>query len=134
MTFGARAHVSVLVTGEPVSVDEDMTLRAIAAVLGSKTIGVALVRRADRPPGIVSERDVIRALGDDADPDTIWGADVMTEDLLAVDADDRIIDVALSLVDQDVRHAVVFNGADLRGVVSTRDLLRVVANELAASW
>ena len=133
MTLDAGAHVRELVAGGPISVNEDMTLRSVAAVLGTKTIGVTLVRRAHGTPGIVSERDVVRALGDDADPDTIWAADVMTEDLLSVDADDRIIDVALSLVDQDVRHAVVFDGGELLGVVSARDLLRVVANELAAS-
>ncbi|HEX6312396.1 MAG TPA: CBS domain-containing protein [Acidimicrobiia bacterium] len=134
MDINARAAVRDLVSGEPVSVDEDMTLRSVAAVLGAKTIGVALVRRAGRAPGIISERDVVKALAEDADPDTIWSADVMTEDLLAVDAGDRIIDVALGLVDQDVRHAVVFDGDRLLGVVSVRDLLRVVATELAASW
>ena len=75
---GARDPIRDLVRGAPVSIDEKLTLRSVAAVLSEEDIGAALVERADGSLGIVSERDIARALSDDADPDTVWSGDVMT--------------------------------------------------------
>ncbi|MCZ7527492.1 MAG: CBS domain-containing protein [Acidimicrobiia bacterium] len=134
MDVDAKAPVRRIVQAEPVSVDERMTLNSLAAVLAARGIGVALVRRADGGLGIVSERDVTRALADAADPDAVWAADVMTEDLVTVDADDRVVDAALRLIDEDIRHAVVVDGDEVLGVVSARDLFRIVTEELLDSW
>jgi CBS domain-containing protein len=75
-TSGARCEhgrprdpIGDRVRGAPVSIDEKVTLRSVAAVLSEDDIGAALVERADGLLGIVSERDVTRALADDTDRD-----------------------------------------------------------------
>ena len=60
-----------LVAGDPVSVSEKLTLRSIAAVLAADEIGAVLVHGDREAMGIVSERDLARALAGDADPDAI---------------------------------------------------------------
>jgi CBS domain-containing protein len=119
---------------EPFSVGENLTLRGLAAVLAAEEIGTTFVRRDDGSPGIVSERDVIRALANGADPDVVWAADVMTEELVTALAGERILDVALRLVAENVRHAVVLDEDRAVGVVSIRDLFRVVTDELLDTW
>jgi CBS domain-containing protein len=112
-----------LVADAPVSVDEKMTLRSLAATLSQLAMGCALVRRGDEWVGIVSERDVLAALSGDADPDTAWAADVMTEEVVTVEAGDRVLDAARKMVEKDVRHLVVVDDAGgVAGVVSMRDL------------
>lgn len=123
-----------LIAAEPVTVSEKLTLRGLAAVLAAEEIGTTFVRRGDGSPGIVSERDVIRALANGADPDEVWAADVMTEELVTALADERIIDVAIRLVAEDIRHAAVLDEDHVIGVVSARDLFRVVTDELLDTW
>lgn len=112
-----------LVADAPVSVDEKVTLRSLAGVLSELAMGCALVRRGDDRVGIISERDVLAALSGDADPDTVWAADVMTEEIVTVDAGDRVLDAARRMVEKDVRHLVVIDhDGRVVGVVSMRDL------------
>lgn len=119
-----------LVRDEPVSVSDRMTLRSLAAVLDALGVGVALVREPEGPTGIVSERDVIRALAGDADPDVVWTPDVMTEQVVTADAGTRIVDAALQMVDEDLRHLVVTEDGEIIGVVSIRDVFRVITEEI----
>jgi signal-transduction protein with cAMP-binding, CBS, and nucleotidyltransferase domain len=116
-----------LVRGSAVSVGEKLTLRAVAAVLTQADIGAAPVRLENGTVGIVSERDVARALADDADPDSVWAADIATVELVTVDARDRILQVAFTMLDADIRHVVVQRDNELLGVVSSRDVFAILA-------
>jgi CBS domain-containing protein len=74
-----------------ITIDEKLTLRAMAAVLAQADIGIALIGRADGSAGIVSERDVIRALADDADADEVWAADIMADSLVFAEPEETIM-------------------------------------------
>jgi CBS domain-containing protein len=124
-----RDSIGQLVTRDPVTVDEKLTLRSIAAVLHGSDIGAALVRRENRSTGIVSERDVVRALAEDADPDTVWSADVMTEELVTMHETEPILRVAFRMIDEGIRHIAVTRDGDLVGVVSSRDVFAVLAED-----
>lgn len=126
---GSGDPVGRLVAGEPVSVDEKLTLRAVAAVLSADEIGAVLVRRPDGELGIVSERDVTRALANDADPDVVWSADVMTEGVISVAAGEPILGVALLMIDEQIRHVLVVDDGTPVGVVSARDIFRILAED-----
>jgi predicted transcriptional regulator len=81
-----------------------------------------------------SERDIMRALADDADPDVVWSADVMTEPLVEVRTDESVIAVADRMIDEGIRHVAVVDGEEIVGVVSLREVSRVLASELRDSW
>lgn len=129
-SISARDPISELVSGRPIVVSEKLTLRALAAVLAGADIGAALVERDDGTAGIVSERDVTRALADDADPDLVWSADVMTHDLVTAEADESILQVALRMIEQGIRHIGVVERGQITGVVSARDVFAVLAEEV----
>ncbi len=134
MDIDARSAVRTMMAAGPVTVDEKLSLRSLAAVLAAEEIGAAFVRRADSSLGIASERDVVRALADGADPDTVWAADVMSQELVTVGVDDVLIDVALRLVGENLRHVAVTEHGEIVGVVSARDVLPIVTNDLLESW
>jgi predicted transcriptional regulator len=77
-----RSPVREVMSRGAISVDEKLTLRSLAAVLAELGIGVALVARPDGSAGVVSERDIASALAQGADPDEVWAADVMIDDLV----------------------------------------------------
>jgi CBS domain-containing protein len=132
--MGARDPIRDLVRGTPVSISEKLTLRSLAAVLSAIDIGVALVERDDGSVGIVSERDVTRALAEDADPDVVWSADIMTEDLVTAHPTELVMGVAMRLIDEGIRHVAVVDNETVVGIVSSRDVFRVLAEDLLDSW
>jgi CBS domain-containing protein len=108
-----------------VVLDPATDLRTAATALWSASAGVAVVGTATRPIGILSERDVVMALAQGADPDTVTTAEAMTPRVIAVRPDDRLLDVAYLMFDDVIRHVpVVDEYGELTGVVSVRDLLR----------
>jgi CBS domain-containing protein len=121
--------IVALLAGQPVSVSEKLTLGALASVLREAAIGAALVSRDDGTAAIVSERDITRALGDGADPDMVWAADIMSEELVEADGQDSILQVAFRMLDEDIRHVVILEDDEVVGLVSARDVFRVLAED-----
>ncbi len=116
-----------------ISVDETLTLRSLAAVLSELDIGVALVARADGSVGVVSERDVVRTLAYGADPDEVWAADVMIDDLVIAEPDEAIVDVAERMWAEAVRHVTVVDRGTIVGVASARDVLPILTDFVRAT-
>jgi CBS domain-containing protein len=123
----AENPVRELMSRGAISVDEKVSLRSLAIVLTELDVGVALVSRPDGSAGVVSERDVVRAIAEGADPDEVWAADVMTRDLVLAEPEETILAVAERMSAESVRHVAVVDRGKIVGVVSARDLLPVLA-------
>jgi CBS domain-containing protein len=128
-----QRELGPLVADAPVSVGEKMTLRSLAGTLSELAMGCALVRRGDDWVGIISERDVVAALAADADPDAVWAADVMTEEIVTAGADETVLDAARRMSHRDVRHLMVVDDGVVVGMVSMRDLFGRLTDALSAA-
>ena len=106
------------------------TLRAVARSLADASVGVAVVSRshrlgeAARVDGLISERDVIVALADGADPDEVRAEDVMADDLASASPDWSLHEAARHMLDHEIRHLPVTADGTVVGIVSMRDALR----------
>ena len=109
-----------------VEVGGHSTLRQVTEQMSGAGVGAVLVVRAGSAAGILSERDVVRALAEGADPDEVWAADVMTEPVMWVTPDDAISSVAELMELGGVRHVPVREGGRAVGMVSVRDVLDVL--------
>ena len=100
------------------------TLRAAAKILRDQDVGALAVMRGASIVGLVSERDVVRALADGADPDEVWVGDVMSDlpRYLVPEESSRM--AAQVMLTAGVRHLPVVEDGALVGIVSIRDLLR----------
>jgi CBS domain-containing protein len=108
-----------------VIVAPDAPLRAVAHTLWEESVGAAVVGTAHAPVGIVSERDVVAALGRGADPDTVTAREVMVAPVIAARPEDRLVDVAYLMFDDVIRHVPILDEhGEVSGIVSIRDLLR----------
>ena len=115
-------------------------MRTVAQILAEESIG-AVVVRGTRPPGapgsraegVVSERDIVQALADGHDPDRTRAQDVMTLDLASAAPEESVLEVAKRMLDNEIRHMPVMADGVVVGVISERDVLRVLGRRARAS-
>lgn len=123
-TVSPHEPVTRLVRRGPVTVAPTVTLRELSEVLVREEVGVALVMRDGAPVGLVSERDVVRAMQDGHDVDDDRVGDVMTFEVVAIDAHQPITAAAELMLDGEIRHLLVSDGDRSLGVISIRDVLK----------
>ena len=109
-------------------IEPDVSLIELATWLETESVGAVAVMTGGRLEGVVSERDVVRALSRGGDPTEVWVGDVMAEEPVYVDPDEPIITVAERMLDEGVRHLPVVSDGEVVGVVSVRDALGVLAD------
>jgi CBS domain-containing protein len=123
-----------LVRRSAVYVWPDTTLREVAEILERESIGLVLVRREGGYAGVVSERDVVRAVAEGLDPDVDRAEDVMTYEIAYAEAGDSIDHLANMMLAGDMRHVAVHGPDGHVGVVSVRDVLPVLLADLAKPY
>lgn len=109
----------------PVIVGRDQSIKDVARILWEGSVGVAIVGTATEPVGIVSERDVVAALGQGKDPEAVTTEEIMASPVVAARPEDRLLDVAFLMFDHVIRHVPVIDElGEVTGILSVRDLLR----------
>ena len=114
---------------EVISVRPQLPLVEVARILVQHRLGAVLVREAEEAAGpvlgILSERDIVRALaGDAGSVDGLVAADVMTRVVHTVAPETPITKALEMITDRRVRHLPVYEGETLCGIVSIGDLVR----------
>lgn len=110
------------------------TLREAAAKMVEKGTGAALVSDLDLPtPGIVTERDLLISVAAGQDPDDERVGDHMSERVIAAAPDWSLERAAAEMSRSGVRHLVVFEQAELVGILSMRDIVRCWTSDGATS-
>jgi len=101
------------------------TLRQAAAKMTEKGTGAALVFDEESPaPRIITERDILTAVGEGNDLDTERVAQHMSESVISAGPDWSLERAAEEMVRLGIRHLVVVDRGELVGVLSMRDIVR----------
>ncbi len=105
----------------------DTTVAAAARAMEESDLGSLAVVEGTALLGLITERDIRRAVAQGADLDVIQVSGVMSDDPDTFDPDLDVWDAASWIGVSDYRHMpVVDDGGSLRGVVSIRDLLKAL--------
>ena len=100
------------------------SLRDAAEAMCRRNVGAAVVLDPEAPgPGVITERDILRAIGSGEDPDREKVADHLTSDLTFASPDWSLEQAAAAMVRGSFRHLVVERG-ELAGILSMRDIVR----------
>lgn len=110
------------------------TLREAAGMMAERNVGAALVSEDETPvPSIVTERDILLSVGRGEDPDRERVAEHMSGSVIAASPDWSLERAAAEMSRRGIRHLVVYEGSELVGVLSMRDIVRVWTSEGATS-
>lgn len=99
------------------------TLSETARRMDGAQVGSLPVFAKSRLVGILTERDLVRAIGTESRPQEATIEPYISRDLQTADIDDDTRGVARRMLDLGLRHLPVLRDGELVGIVSMRDLV-----------
>lgn len=121
--------IGEVMTRDLLTVEEDAGLVQTAAAMNERNVGAVLVVRDGRLAGILTERDVLRAAGTGDLSGRV--GDWMTPHPETVDAAETAQHAGVIMIHGGFRHLPVLEGDAPVGIVSIRDLMRIVLEDVA---
>ena len=123
-------RVSEIMTNAAVIDQPDDTLAEAARKMWEQQTGSLLVMDGDDLVGIVTERDVLKAVATGMAVDDTRISQVMSKDLVTVGPGTSLREAAKVMAERWIRHLPVLDNGKLVGVISQRDLSGVLAGAL----
>lgn len=105
--------------------DVGATLAEVAHEMEKADVGSLAVFEENRLIGIITERDLVRALASERFPHSTTIRSYVSTDLQTADVEEDSRKVGRRMVDLGVRHLPVLKSGELVGMVSMRDLITV---------
>lgn len=108
-----------------ITVTPDASIREAVRLLDAHNIGALVVMSgAERPAGIVSERDIVRALARDESVLDRPVSTIMTKEVIVGAPQDDLVTVSNTMTEHRIRHLPVMDRGRLVGIVSIGDVLK----------
>ena len=115
------------------SITSDQTLLDAAKQMAECNIGALLVMDRGTLVGIVTERDIVKnAANDRQQCKEVRIKEAMTKNLLVVKPGDDLDYVMAVMIQNNIRHLPVIEESGLIGMLSMRDVVKVLVKNLAA--
>ena len=115
-------------------VGPDHTIRQTAQLMSARRVGSAVVVDPDGSGvGIITERDILNAVGAGGDPDTERTSAHITWDVVYAGPAWTLAEAAAAMVRGGFRHLVVVEHDEVLGIISVRDILRIWSEQAAAA-
>lgn len=113
-----------------VTIRPDQSVREAVAVLTQHNIGaLVVVDEAGKPIGILSERDIVRALARRDDVLAQSVSQVMTAPVIAATPHDDLTAVMQTMTEKRFRHLPIVHRGKLDGIVSIGDVVKAQLDE-----
>jgi signal-transduction protein with cAMP-binding, CBS, and nucleotidyltransferase domain len=122
-------RISDVMTQAALTDRPDDSLVSAARKMREQQTGSLLVTDGEQLLGIVTERDVLRAVAEEVPLDTPI-SEVMSKDLVTAEPGMSLREAARIMTERWIRHLPVLEGGRLVGIVSQRDLAGVLAGAL----
>lgn len=115
---------------ELVSAREDTSVRELCQLMGERKVGCVVIEADDSPEGIVTDRDVAMAFGDEQSIEEWTASDIMNRNPFTANADDGVFELSAKMSEHGVRRIPVVEGDELCGIITLDDLVVLLEDEL----
>ncbi|MDO8644283.1 MAG: CBS domain-containing protein [bacterium] len=113
------------------SVTPDISVAEAAKKMLDKKVGSILVMEHEKLAGIFTERDLLnKVIAAGLDPKTVPISQVMSREVCAINTDETISDCYERMHKTHCRHLPIFEKGKLVGMVTMRDLLEKMMDEI----
>lgn len=111
------------------SILPDSTIYEALTIMAKHNTGALMVVSTNKVEGILTERDCVRKV--DLVGKTSKNTkvnEVMTSKVIYVEAGQELEECMALMIDKNIRHLPVFDGSELLGLISVRDVLKEVVD------
>ena len=111
------------------SIAPEATVYDALQSMAEKEAGALLVMTGDEVNGILSERDCVRRVDlQGRTPRMTKVSEIMTSDVISVQVTENLENCMTAMIERNIRHLPVYEGTNLLGLISVRDVLREVVD------
>ncbi|MCE9645326.1 MAG: CBS domain-containing protein [Chloroflexi bacterium] len=114
---------------EVFSIPPDATVHEALVIMAKHNTGALMVVTGNKVEGILSERDCVRRV--DLEGRTTKNtkvSEIMTSKVIYVEASQQLEECMALMIDKNIRHLPVYDGSELLGLISVRDVLKEVVD------
>ncbi|HEY2792847.1 MAG TPA: CBS domain-containing protein [Micromonosporaceae bacterium] len=112
------------------TVGPEHTIRQVAQLMTARRVGSAVVIDPESSgTGIMTERDVLYAIGRGLDPDVERATNHLTWDVVFAGPEWSLDEAAAAMIRGGFRHLVVMEHSEVQGVISVRDIIRAWSDQ-----
>jgi len=122
--------ISEIMTQAAVTDSSEDTLKEACDKMRHSQTSSILIMDGERMIGIVTERDVVKAVAQGLDPKETRVKDLMTTDIVTIGPMTRLKEAAELMATKWIRHLPIVEGSKVVGMISQRDLTGVLAKAL----
>lgn len=112
-----------LASKKVVEVGPQQSVREASIAMWENKIGSVVIQENGDLVGILTERDILKAMATTIDADQTPVADLMTREVVTVGPDWEVYEAAAEMSARRIRHLVLFEDQKVVGVLSIRDVL-----------
>jgi len=123
-------RVSDIMTEAAVSDQADDTLAEAAHKMWEQQTGSLIVMEGEELAGIITERDILKAVATGTELEKTRVEDVMVRDLVTIHPSASLREAARVMTDRWIRHLPVIDQGKLVGILSQRDLAGILGTAL----
>jgi CBS domain-containing protein len=120
-------EIGPLVKQRIVTVGPHHSLAEVAGRMIARRVGSAVVLTEDGQPGIITERDVLRAVAENVDLGDARVEQYMTPNAITATRSWEVEKAARCMIEGGFRHLIVLDdGGEAEGILSIRDLVEAL--------
>ena len=109
------------------SITPEATAYEALQMMAEKKAGALLVMSDNQVQGILSERDCVRKVDLQGRTSRVTKVnEIMTSEVISVEVTEKLEDCMATMLEKNIRHLPVYEGENLLGLISVRDVLREV--------
>jgi CBS domain-containing protein len=115
-------------TKDLLTLEADAKLGDAAKRMAERGVGAVVVLAGNRLAGILTERDILKAVATGFEPDSRI-SEWMTRHPETIESEDSTDHAAALMIHGGFRHLPVVDGGEVKGILSIRDLMRVALED-----
>ncbi|AFZ71013.1 putative signal-transduction protein containing cAMP-binding and CBS domains [Caldisphaera lagunensis DSM 15908] len=116
----------ILTKEKAITINYNTPISDVAKIMKEKGVDSVLIMKEDKIIGIFTEKDLVRAIADNASLNTPV-SNYMSSKLITAKIDEPIVAIAYKMVESNIRHIPITNDqGTLLGVANIKDVLSLV--------
>ena len=127
MTNTLRLTLASIMKNPVITVSEDSTLEDVVEKLAIYDVGCVIVTDGNLVKGIISERDIIKALKEHrAKVLEELVVKFMMKEVISLPPESTVVEALHVMFSKKIRHLVISKDGELKGIVSLRDVANAI--------